>query len=373
MTAAARSGHWMWLAVVGALTMLLALGSCTSTPAFRESDGRPLDGSVAEMTDLPLNGVPQRIWLRGASMRNPLLVLVHGGPGASESPLFRAFVPELERHFLVVYWEQRGTGRSFDPTIPPETMRIDQFVADLHALIDAMRTRFDAGPAIIVAHSWGTAPGLLHAARHPGDVLAYVGVAQTVDMLAGERISWQSALDEAERRGDTAAIAALRNIGPPPHDVDAMLVSRRWNERLGGAFHAPDLSTGALIWRALQQSEVGLYDLWLFGRGNRWSLERLWPEFSQLRLWHIRHLDVPVFLIQGRHDRQVPSSLAETWFRAVSAPCRRLFWFEDSAHNPPFEQPAAFVEVIVRHVAPLAGSGCAAATPDLPAGVSVQR
>ncbi len=366
--------RWLWPALtVAGLALLLALGSCTSTPAFRGPDGRPRDGSVAEMTDLMLNGVRQRIWLRGTNTRNPLLVLVHGGPGASESPLFRAFVPELEQHFLVVYWEQRGTGRSFDPPIPGETMRIEQFVADLHALIDAMRTRFGAGPAIVVAHSWGTAPGLLHAARHPGDVLAYVGIAQVVDMPAGERMSWQAALDEAERRRDAAAIAALRTIGPPPHDVDAMLVSRRWNERLGGAFHAPDLSTGALIWRALQQSEVGLYDLWLFGRGNRWSLERLWPEFSQLRLWHMRHLDVPVFLIQGRHDRQVPSSLAETWFRTVSAPFRRLFPFEESAHNPPFEQPAAFVEVIVRHVTPLAGSDCAAATPNLPAGVSVQQ
>ncbi|QYU66804.1 alpha/beta fold hydrolase [Leptolyngbya sp. 15MV] len=298
--------------IVAVLVLVVVLASCTSTPPFRGPDGRPLDGSVAEMADLPLNGARQRIWLRGASTRNPLLVLVHGGPGASESALFRAFVPELERHFLVVYWEQRGTGRSFDPAISAETMRIDQFVADLHALIVALRTRFGAGPAIVVAHSWGTAPGLLHASRHPGDLLAYVGIAQAVDMPEGERISWESALNEAERRGDAAAIAALRSIGPPPHDVDAMLVSRRWNERFGGAFHAPDLSTGALIWRALQQSEVGLYDLWLFGRGNRWSLDLLWPEFRQLRLWHIRHLDVPVFLIQGRHDRQVPSSLAET-------------------------------------------------------------
>jgi pimeloyl-ACP methyl ester carboxylesterase len=369
-----RARRLLWPAVIVAvLVTLLVLGSCTSTPAFRGPDGRALVGSVAEMTDLPLNGVRQRVWLRGASARNPLLVLVHGGPGASESALFRAFVPELERHFLVVYWEQRGAGRSFDPAIPAETMRIDQFVADLHALIVALRARFDAGPAVVVAHSWGTAPGLIHAERHPGDVRAYVGIAQAVDMPEGERISWQGALDEAEGRGDAAAIAALRRIGPPPHDVDAMLVSRHWNERFGGAFHAPGLSTGTLIWRALRQSEVGLYDLWLFGRGNRWSLERLWPEFSQLRLWPVRRLETPVFLIQGRHDRQVPSVLAEAWFGHVSAPCRRLFWFEDSAHNPPFEQPAAFVDIMVRHVAELARSGCAAMTPALPAGVSVQR
>jgi proline iminopeptidase len=96
-------------------------------------------------------------------------------------------------------------------------------------------------------------------------------------------------------------------------------------------------------------------------------------EFSQLRLWQIGRLDVPVFLIHGRHDRQVQSSLATMWFQEISVRRRRLFWFEESAHNPPFEQPAGFIEVMVGHVAELSRSGCVAKTPALPAGVSVQR
>jgi hypothetical protein len=69
-----RARPFMWPAVIVAgLVTQMALASCTSTTAFRGPDGRPLGGSVAEMTDLPLNGLRQRIWLRGASTRNPLL------------------------------------------------------------------------------------------------------------------------------------------------------------------------------------------------------------------------------------------------------------------------------------------------------------
>jgi len=38
-----------------------------------------------------------------------ILILLHGGPGASESTLFRQFNVALEEHFLLVCWEQRST------------------------------------------------------------------------------------------------------------------------------------------------------------------------------------------------------------------------------------------------------------------------
>jgi proline iminopeptidase len=251
-------------------------------------------------------------------------------------------------------------------------MRIEQFVADLDELVRLVQARFGQRRAVILAHSWGTAPGLLYAARHPQTVLAYIGVSQVTDMPEGERLSLRHALDEAIARQNQAAERELRRIGAPPHGVDAMLVSRKWNERFGGSFHG-NLSTGALIWRALGADEVDLCDLWLFGRGNRWSLERLWPEFSRFDVTGLKHLAVPVFLVEGRHDWQVPSVLAASWFHRLEAPCKRLFWFEDSAHNAPFEQSDAFVAIMADRVVPLAASACADQGLPLPPRVSEER
>jgi pimeloyl-ACP methyl ester carboxylesterase len=63
---------------------------------------------------------------------------------------------------------------------------------------------------------------------------------------------------------------------------------------------------------------------------------------------------VPVFFLLGRHDRHIPSVLAEQYFRSIEAPLKRLIWFEHSAHNPPFEEPGKFNRVLIEDVFPLA-------------------
>jgi pimeloyl-ACP methyl ester carboxylesterase len=66
---------------------------------------------------------------------------------------------------------------------------------------------------------------------------------------------------------------------------------------------------------------------------------------------------VPVFFLLGRHDWQMPASVAAAYFDTVEAPCKRLVWFEDSAHYPPFEEPQKFERVLVEQVLPLARAG----------------
>ncbi|HEY0824582.1 MAG TPA: alpha/beta hydrolase, partial [Ramlibacter sp.] len=113
-------------------------------------------------------------------------------------------------------------------------------------------------------------------------------------------------------------------------------------------FHG-SMRTRDLLRAALQAEETSVLDVALFGLGNRFSLEKLWPEYSAVDLLaQATRLEVPVTLMLGRHDRHVPSELAQRWQSLLQAPARRLVWFEQSAHNPPFEEPARFVAEVVR-------------------------
>lgn len=69
---------------------------------MRDAKGRVIPGSIATMETVTLGGISQSIWFRGVSRSNPALILLHGGPGASESALFRHYDSDLEDHFLVV-------------------------------------------------------------------------------------------------------------------------------------------------------------------------------------------------------------------------------------------------------------------------------
>ena len=269
--------------VCAALWLVAGSTGCIHTEPFRDHDGHILPGSVATMEMALIGGTPQSLWIRGEDAGNPALILLHGGPGASESALFRHYDADLEAHFLMVYWEQRGTGRSYSGDLSPQSMTVSRLVQDLDEVVELVRSRFKKETVMLVGHSWGTVLGTIYASMHPEKVAAYVGIGQVTDMPAGERLSYDFARAQATERDDHSALSELDAIGSPPHSVDAMLISRKWVERFGGAFHG-ELSTGRLIWSALSTDEANWIDLIKFGQGNRLSLASLWQEFSSLEL-----------------------------------------------------------------------------------------
>lgn len=331
---------------------VLSLSGCIHTASFLDNQGRIVPGSIAARETVSIGDIPQQVWFRGIETHNPALLILHGGPGISEAALFRSFNSKLEQHFLVVNWDQRGTGRSFHTDIPPESMTIVQLLQDLDEVVELIRERFHKKNVVLLGDSWGTALGTLYALQHPEKVAAYVGIGQVADMPRGELVSYDYALMQARMKANARAIKELRAIGPPPHDVDEMLISRRWVEQFGGAFHHT-LSTGKLVWAALNTDEANLFDLILFGRGNRFSLEYLWPEFSQLDLTTNTQFRMPVFFFLGRHDWQVPAILAASYFETIEAPYKRVIWFEHSAHHPPFEETENFNRIMIEEVLPM--------------------
>lgn len=318
------------------------------TPAFVDAQGQPLTGSIAVMERMALNGSEQSVWIRGADRRLPLLVLLHGGPGTSESALFRAYVPQLEQHFVVVYWEQRGTGRSWLPAAHPEALSTLQLLRDLDALVDGLTRRFAQHQVVLLAHSWGTVLGVMYARWRPERIRAYVGVAQVVEPVAAQRLEREFVLAQATARGDRSGVNELNVLEPPPLRVPSLLRQGALCERYGGVFHGP-MRTHDLLLAAMRTDETSPLDLALFGLGNRFSLERLWPEYMSVDFFaSARRLDVPVTIMLGRYDRHVASELAARWFALLQAPAKDLVWFEHSAHNPPFEEPQAFVAAMER-------------------------
>ena len=336
---------------LGALLLVAVLG-CTYTRPFKDARGNVIPGSIATMESVTIGGVSQSIRFRGMDTENPAVILLHGGPGISESALFRHYNADLEPHFLMVYWEQRGAGRSYHAGIARDTMTIGQFERDLDVVVDQVRRSFGKRNVILLAHSWGTVLGTLYAYAHPAKVAAYVGVGQIADFAADERCSYAWTLAQAVSRGNRRAVEELRAMHPYPRSVDDELTKGKWTEAFGGVFHR-DLSTGKLIMAALSTDEAGLLDLVRFGIGNRFSLESLRPEYSKVDLTQYRSFEVPIVFILGRYDWHIPSVLAERYFNMIDAPKKRLIWFEQSAHNPPFEEPQHFVRVMREEVLPL--------------------
>ena len=134
------------------------------TPPFLGPHGEVVPGSIAEIAYRRLGGLDQWVMFRGESVANPPLVMLHGGPGLSETGLFRHFNAPLEESFTVVYWDQRGAGKSFDRNVDRSSLTVEQLISDLDELVDAVCARLGKTKVAIFGHSWGSALGPLYAA-----------------------------------------------------------------------------------------------------------------------------------------------------------------------------------------------------------------
>ncbi len=323
-----------------------------TTPAFRNSTGGIIRGSVAEMHRINLGGVEQSVIIRGRSASAPILIWLHGGPGTDETGMWRHYNAALEDHFLVIYWTQRGTGRSYDPAILVKSMNLNQFVQDLDQLIGILQTRFHQKKVVLVGHSWGTNIGVAYAQAHPQNVAAYVGIGQIGDAAVGEKLSYDYAFSEAVRRRDPEGIAALTKIGAPPYPVSSMLVEREWLEKYGGMTHRP-MPLTQMIRVSLEASEATWYDIYRFQRGVDFSTNTLQPQVTKFNWFRdATRFQMPVFILAGRFDHNTDGQHARAYFEKLNAPFKQFRWFEESAHSPPFEEPDAFNRYMIEAVLP---------------------
>ena len=104
---------YLVLGIIGIFLILLFviwISSPSEEPKFKNESGDIVENSIAEIEDREINGVAQRLVIRGKDISNPILLRVHGGPGLSHfPPIYRHFNTSLEDAFIVCYWDQRGS------------------------------------------------------------------------------------------------------------------------------------------------------------------------------------------------------------------------------------------------------------------------
>ena len=297
--------------------------------------------------EIQLNGVHQWVSMRGGPGA-PTLLFLHGGPGGAEFGPRRHYLGGLEKTWRVVDWDQRGAGRSFRGDETAATLSLDILVADGLALVERLRTESGGRPLVLAGHSFGTVLGVLMATRAPEQLAAYVGAAQVVDWALQEERSYDWALAEARRVGNTKAVAALEAIGRPVGGLYAggrssVEQQRRHLGSLGGVSGDPKFLTRwllsiVLIWGYPFMTKMR------FTQGMARSMDLVWPElcarvhFSR----DVPSLTVPVHLFAGDRDRITTLDQIQPWYERLEAPAKRLEVVAGVGHLNLFEAPDRF-------------------------------
>jgi pimeloyl-ACP methyl ester carboxylesterase len=357
------------------LTALLAMAATTCFAQAPPDDESAYAGArpmVAEQQKLvapnaievseavTLGGLKQWITIRGADKANPVLIYVHGGPGAAEMGRSWPYQRGLEDFFTVVQWDQRGTGKTLrygGEDANRAGLTRQRMADDLVELIGLVRQRVGADRVVLLGHSWGNVIGLDAAQRKPGWISAYIGLGPLMGMRANEVALYAAVQAEARKRNDTAALAELQAIAPYPGDgdlsFDKVNVTRKWVMAYGGlAAYRPDAD---FYFRAARLSpDYELEDRLAVNRGGQLSVPALLPDLLRVDHTRIKAVSFPIFMFLGRHDLTTPSSVIEPWLKQLKAPVKKIVWFEHSAHLAPHEEPGKFLVALVEQVRPLA-------------------
>lgn len=329
---------------------MICISLVSYTSPFRNTENKKIVNSVSELVKVRIGGYKQSILIRGMDRDNPVIIFLHGGPGYPCISYIKKYQRELEKHFVVVNWDQRGSGKSFSPFIPAGSMTEQQLLLDLDDLVDYLCNRFNKEKVIIVGHSWGTVLGVSYIGIHPEKILAYVGIGQVVNHKKAELIGYQFTTNKANETKNEKAIKELDSIGIPPYPLASkkMMVQRKWLNQYGGNEIAISCKK-EIMNGIISAPEYSLFDGLKFMLGNIYSVTKLYGYLEQIDFEESdKEFRVPMYFCAGRYDYVTPSELTEKYYNQISAPKKELYWFEESAHEPHLEEEEKFTEVMNR-------------------------
>lgn len=344
------------MAILFAVAIFLNAGLITltqitaSTPRITDENGNTPANSIAELTELELNGRKQWISLRSWDKSKPVLLFLAGGPGGTQMAAVRHELAELEKHFVVVNWDQPGSGKSYYAE-KTSNITVDTYVQDGHALTEYLKERFSQEKIYLIGESWGSALGIFLVDKYPESYHALIGTAQMVDFAETERLDYAKAMEIAESEGDTTLLAHLTANGIPPYyGKDVTWKSTAYINYLSAYMaNNPEIhNPGYNTIRDIGSPEYGMLDKINYF----WALVNTYNHvYQQLYAIDMRtdytKLEVPVYFFLGRHDVNAPTVLVEEYGRVLDAPDKGIVWFEHSGHSPWINERAKFVKEVL--------------------------
>ncbi|MBL7725725.1 MAG: alpha/beta hydrolase [Chitinophagaceae bacterium] len=301
---------------------------------------------IYEENFILINGIEQWVTIKGESSK-PIILFLHGGPGSPLSPYSDKLYKDLEKDFIIVQWDQRGTGKTFGKYAPEELapeylkenpLSIDLMTNDGIELSEYLLKHLNKQKIILFGTSWGSVLGVKMASKRPELYYAYIGHSQIVNPIID--IDFYNKIYKiAEDKNDKDALDILNTIGKPPYDRAKKLgqlfrVLKKYEGM--NSTPAPD------NWFVLSpeydnekdnqnRSDGDDYSFVNFAGDNKLGVQSMSAGINLMKT----NLDfqIPVYLIQGNEDLLTPKEKTKRYFDKIKAPAKKYYLLPKAAHG----------------------------------------
>lgn len=319
---------------------------------------------IVEERFVRIGGIDQWIGIRGEDRDNPVLLVLHGGPGSPYS-IFTPLLRSWEKRFTVVQWDRRGAGKTLgrNGKAGSGELTFARMVDDGIEVAEFLRGLLHKDKLVLLAGSMGTLVGVPLVQRRPDLFSAYVGTDCYVDMARNEALGYQMALDRVCTAGNTKAVTALERIGPDPARWDTRAWSVKMQWAMGTDPVTPNGATKLVLKLLMTSPTHTLRDIGHWFTGFAYARDRLFDQFMAFDARRLgTRFEVPFFVFQGDSDVVTLTGLAEEYLAEVQAPAKALVPIHGASHFCAFTQPEQFLRGLLTHVRPLASPPTAPST-----------
>lgn len=325
---------------------------------FLDATGKPLTGSISEKSFTEINHLEQGMFIKGKDATKPVLLYVHGG--MPDYFLTQKYPTGFEDEFVVVWWEQRGIGLSYQTQKEAGPVTSEQLVTDVIAITNYLRHRFGQEKIYLMGHSGGTFIAIQAAAKAPELYHAYIGVAQMSNQLRSEKRAYDYMLKRFREQGNKRMIrkleaAPVTMAGGVPEEYLALRDEAMHGLGIGTMHNMRSVITGVFLpsWQFREYTLKEKINLWR-SKANA-GVSVVWSEILETDLTQtVPELKIPVYFFEGINDYTCSYEEAKLYFRQLKAPVKGFYTFRHSAHSPIFEEPATALHILRADV--LAGS-----------------
>ena len=328
----------------------LLLGAIAQLSAAANSSSVGIDQSAF----VHIGGIDQWISIKGEDRDNPVLLVVHGGPGEAQWPASDKYKP-WENAFTVVQWDQRGAGHTYGrygAQTPDVTL--DRITKDGIEVADYLCNMLGKKKIIVLGHSWGSIVAVRMVQLRPELFAAYVGTGQVASWKASVNMQFDLLLAKARHDGDDATVKQLEAIGrpDPTNATQYFTFSKGLRAAMAPADQAwlQSLHTNA---PALMASDPKNFQNLIDGMD--FSAAHVLPDQMVTNLRETASkLVTAIFVIQGEDDVITPTKAAVDYFDHIQAPRKELILIPDAGHFAFMTAPAAFLAALTEKVRPVA-------------------
>ena len=295
---------------------------------------RTPSGGINKSMYVDINGSRQWISIYGQDKDNPVLLYLHGGPGAATSLYDYAFTRKWSDVYTVVTWDQRGCGKSYDKS-RSEPITADIMMQDGKAMTEFLRDCLHVEKITLLGHSWGSYFGANLVLANPEYYEAFIGTGQFVDRDENECRLYKAALTWSENDPEGREMVEKWGATLEAGEEDVYLRSEIMERYDYGMMK--DGTDYSLFAAELFNPYYSIKEVLDYLKREPLSSEYksffLSDGFQDMSLLGRYDYDVPYYNINGDIDYQTNFSLSCEYFEKVDAPKKQLFVMKNATHG----------------------------------------